>query len=383
MRESIYLPREQSAIGATARLGAWLVAIGLLAGNASADDPPPGLARENLIAVLKHREGTVRSVESLFEIRTSATRREMIPLMKDQWRSWGDEKQALGYLYSTETARANSHVIRWSRRGNKERVEKARLETPDRVITTEAFDGHVLRGLSMDGSTPNGSIHSAAASGWLTIERPHPYTFQYMFGTSYYSELIAAATDLHIAREMEKNKALVLVRFSKMAKGVYDYKIELRYDDVYRLVEQRVLENFGEKFGYVIRQINRYSDFQSHPNPYGESIWFPHRIIQNKYLGRHPSGQLVETHTEGITIREIRFNVDIPEEKFTLTFPTEARVWDGVTGHNRLLPPGVRPVEVFSKMGRPWWHWAALTGGVGLALVTTLTVYRRWRRATA
>jgi hypothetical protein len=72
---------------------------------------------------------------------------------------------------------------------------------------------------------------------------------------------------------------------------------------------------------------------------------------------------------EEYNVRKIEFNVDIPDDVFRLEIPANARVWDGVTGRNVWLAPGVRPRDLFPEERSHWlWHGTcALLAVVALA----------------
>mgnify|MGYP001577319726 FL=1 len=100
-------------------------------------------------------------------------------------------------------------------------------------------------------------------------------------------------------------------------------------------------------------------------------------------MGLHPNGKLVEYLTLNIETKDIKFNMEIPDGVFELRIPSDARVWDGVTGLG-WLEPGNRPEMLFPEEARRK-RWITVAVVVLLALVLTIGIvwYRRGRKAVA
>jgi hypothetical protein len=161
-------------------------------------------------------------------------------------------------------------------------------------------------------------------------------------------------------------------------------KYELLFGKGGLLQERRLLDEEGKKGAryWVVREITRLSDYRPHELPQGEPTWFPHQAVVGYYVGQLPDGTLVEWQTESLRIKDLRFNVDIPDEKFTLDFPREARVFDGLTGQEAWLEPGVRPASVFypESQGRRRLLWIVGTSLIGVTLLGAVILYFRRKR---
>jgi len=114
-----------------------------------------------------------------------------------------------------------------------------------------------------------------------------------------------------------------------------------------------------------------FTQYRAFNDPSGEVISYPMEIVYHYYIGHAPNGTLVETGTKTYTIEDIKFNIDIPDDKFDLKIPKDAKVFDGVTGLG-WLPEGERPAALFPEEARQarWIMFAvivslALLGGVG------------------
>ena len=82
-------------------------------------------------------------------------------------------------------------------------------------------------------------------------------------------------------------------------------------------------------------------DYRPHKDPRGETIWFPQQAVHHYHTGATPEGKLIVNHTETINVKSIRFNVDIPDEKFVLPIPKGLPIYVHRDVPANLVPEGV------------------------------------------
>lgn len=123
-------------------------------------------------------------------------------------------------------------------------------------------------------------------------------------------------------------------------------------------------------------------DYRSYTDSSGETIWFPHEATYKTYARLPSDGSAIEKSVRKVKIRDIKFNVEIPDEFFELKIPKNAKLYDGVTGLG-WLPEGERPDELFPAEARArHWTWAAI--GIfttALILAFAVVIVRRRRNA--
>ncbi len=284
----------------------------------------------------------------------------MVPLIKEMCKLQGREAEWKRFIADDKYVRLNSATNRWRCKGIMERFETTRVDDPSapNILT---FDGHIMRKLS--GDRREGHISSetnASAKGGR-----NPFTFVYYCQDRRLSDLVADGKEYRISRKKLDGREVITLSFLQ---AKYDnYGLAVTFEPPGRVIEWRWYpashslrqEDRGKR---DLNGIYRLLDYRSHPNPDGgELIWFPHRAEDIQCMGTLPTGQVVEWASKTMIVKDIQFNVDIPDSMFTQEFPPEAQVWDGLSSpRQRLLPPGVRPAA-FDPHTRPWWHWAALT----------------------
>ena len=74
---------------------------------------------------------------------------------------------------------------------------------------------------------------------------------------------------------------------------------------------------------------HEFSQFKPYDVGEGRRLWFPSKAVLRYYLGRLPDGSSVQAQAIEVDVRDIEFNLDVPDEKFTIKAP------EGVPVHDR------------------------------------------------
>jgi len=310
----------------------------------------------------------------------------MISLLKSYYKLNGNPQEATAHIITDKFAQKHSHHIKWQRSGQKERIEESSRLMPAELQSVTAFDGQVQRTFHYQEGSPKGFIYAPERSNWFTMNRIHPFAILYVSFETFFSEIVEKGSDFRLKREMRGAESYVRVTVTHPAYESTAY--ELLFGKGGLLVERRLLLAEGKKQPrkWVVREITRLSDYRRHNLPEGEVIWFPHQAVITYCAGQMPDGRLVEWKTDTLRLNDIEFNKDIPEGTFTLEFPTDMPVYDGLTGEEIWLEPGVRPAAVFQPelVARRRLGWI-VAGGVlaTLAVIGALLLLarRRGRRA--
>jgi hypothetical protein len=311
----------------------------------------------------------------------------MVPLLRTFFRLKGNEKEANAYIVGDPYAKKHSHHVKWWRRGLLERLEKSEPGTPSKLHSITTFNGQILRILHYQEAAPFGFVYSAERYGWLSKNRVDPFEFLYVSYNANFSEIVAKGKDFRLDKERRggQDYVRVTVRHPVYESGGY----ELLFGKGGLLVERRL---FGVKEKkktrqWVVEEITSLSNYRRCELPQGGILWFPFRAVIGHYVGQLPDGRLVQWKTQTVTVKDLRFNVDIPGEKFALEFPKDMKVFDGLTGQDRWLEPGVRPAAVFypeaQARNRLWWIVGTSVAGVVLLGAFFYFVRRKWRTGLA
>ncbi|MFO0811502.1 MAG: hypothetical protein U0746_22970 [Gemmataceae bacterium] len=367
------------ALAAALSAGLWNV------GRLHAYDESPADTHKALTSYLRHQEGLVRSAVCKYEVIASPTKPEMIALLRDHWRERGDERKANNNIVPAARARNRSYRAEWWREGLRERLETTSLDASRRGNEITAFDGQIVRRLGTQGTTPAGKISSAPTDSWLTEGRIHPLYLVHVFQDITHSNLVENGRDYRSGREATGAGSFVVV--SMQHPTIDRFRFELLLDEQRRIVERRVIAKAGNMLKQDVIEIHKFGDFRSHDTGSGEPIWFPHHAVISYYAGRHANGALMEWTTHAVTIKDIQFNVDIPDERFTLQFPANAEVWDDLTGQG-YLAPGVQPETVIASVKQKSLYrrlaFALVTSALACTVVATIVIaWRRRKRARA
>lgn len=303
--------------------------------------------RQAYVHKLKHQENLILSARCTYDIEARGTRAEMIPLVTDMCKLQGREKEVPRFIATEGYARSNSFSQRWWRKGIMERYETSPAHDAAQGITI-TFDGHIMRTVSQNGQSA--SIDST--EGFFSKVGKNPLTASFFFQDRRLSDLLQSGREL-TAKDTRANGQGTLV-FSFVHDTAANYGIELTFDSEDRLAERRTLPPpFSHKQpARDVNQIYRISDYRVHPNPAGEErIWFPYQFSMSLCMGTLPDGRIVEWATKFLRVKQIEFNLDIPDSLFTQEIPSSATTWDGLVSQS-FLPPGVRPPVVFHPDSR-------------------------------
>ncbi|UCG46852.1 MAG: hypothetical protein JSU94_15300 [Phycisphaerales bacterium] len=243
------------------------------------------------------------------------------------------EAEVQSYIYTQQEADTQRNfLVNWLRKGSMERWDMTRKIDSESPATakgpanTLAFDGHLFSSLARHGSALIGEIKTVKQSGWAAMNRVDPFAFLYEYNTMPYSQIIAQGRNLEISTVVKDNQQLTRV---SLRHPQFDWRGFVLFFDQDRRLLERQLIRYEESLPRII-QTHTFSDYTEHQDSSGETIWFPHKAVWHYYMGSLPDGTLVENTTDIVTIKEISFNVDIPDEQFTIEFPPGTKIWDGV-----------------------------------------------------
>jgi hypothetical protein len=333
------------------------------------------VSREQVVAWLRHQEQLVRSIECEYEYRYDPTSPQIDSQLRELFKDYPDPNaQFASAHFSKEDAEKFSHLRRFWRKGAKERWDQFNLgddidSAPPRE--SEAFDSQILRAFSPKGEDgkPVGSVESAQRAFWDKMPREDPSTFLFNNYEVPYSKLIESGSQFQAAEVDYDGQKCIRVSVTCSEQVSAGQVLILTFDHEHRLLERWV------KLGPPLYPTNPpvdheqdvFSDYQAHRDASGEVIWFPNEAVYRTFQGKLHDGTLVANTAEHFKVHNIQFNTDIPDSLFDLKIPTDAKVYDGVTGQG-WLAPGVRPPALFPDEFKisPW----RVPLVIGLALAT-------------
>jgi len=325
--------------------------VGLSAGLSEAHASNGELSREALVRILRHQEGLVRTMECVFERSTSPTRPENIPLIHEVGKIRDYDWDYRGYILSEDFTNKESLVVHYWRKGPKELqhvFHQTRYHPDDSAASPDskvAFDGQVVRRVHYDEQKQKwfGEINNPKAGSWSNSNRIQPFSFLYEFEVMPYSELIARGQDYAASRvDIDgKQYTKICIRHPRLAWRSF----VLLFDEELRLAERQVIAQISPDPGPRLYQKHVFSNYERYEDASGEIIWFPTEGIYHYYMGNLSDGTPVEFKTRTITVKDIKFNVDISDEKFVIEFPPGTKIWDGLAGLGYIDEPAERAID--------------------------------------
>ena len=335
-------------------------------------------SREAVVGWLRHQEDLVTSMECEYEDRRLPTDAAMIPRIREFCRK-NNKEDSLSYLYSEELARRFGKRFHWWRKGSKERSEVIDLSASgplpaNAYHNVEAYDGRLIRtigGASSD--KPSAGIFTLQSLHWDATNRVQPFSFLYEFETTPYSDVVARSPIFESALVRKDGDELIEVR-------VRDPKLSIRpivlwFDRQHRLIERAVYYKWEYDPKPRIFERHVFLDYQGHADPSGETIWFPRKAVYHYYMGVDPQG-LIEYNVRTLDVKNVKFNIDIPDDRFDLEFPPGVRVWDGVHGLG-MLGEGVDPEDPHARRTGPV---PMIVAGIAVAVLTVVILVLNRRR---
>lgn len=345
-------------------------------------EAPGGPTRASVVALLRHQEGIVRSVECRFRVKPIATRPEMIPLIREVCHQRGRDAEAERYLYTEDIVGRQQRTVHWWRDGIRERLEESGegAQPASEPAETTVFDGQIVRKLSRGANEVVGSLQPS--SRWNSVNRTHPVSMLYEFQNTPYSALISGAAECEIAQVTWQGKPHARVRFRHPEFSHRSFVLLL--DSEGRLAERDVIVKLEEDPAPRIYEKHVFSDYVRHADSSGEPIWYPRRAVYHYYMGQLADGTPVEYTSEEIDVLDIKFNLAIPEDQFVLEFPEGTRVYDGLTGLGWLdqRAEQAKAVSAFEAIGLTRWLAVALAVAILIAIFVVLQRASRARKGS-
>ena len=196
------------------------------------------------------------------------------------------------------------------------------------TVQAAVIDGEFVRTLSQGYGRVYGSILPLEPAR-LTANRLQPFAFAFEYGLLPHAEIIR----LSKVRQATKGKYLGQDRLEVLVEHplLSGAKLLMVFDNEHRLVERDVLVTSQKTANYVPLERHEFLDHKAYDDGRGRRIWFPSEAILQAYTLETPS-------VRHVTIEKIAFNLDIPDEKFSLEFPRDADVYDGVNQRWKVPP---------------------------------------------
>lgn len=301
--------------------------------------------REELVKRLRHQESLVRSARATFDIIWLPTTAENAALFRAaaEKNRFDANFDANNYILDTSFVKANSFTVRWFREGVKERLEYARYRGADSppaaepAVRIRVFDGNTVSSLECGAAEPFGSIGTIQSEHWKSENRTQPWSFIYEWYGRPYSDVIADCKDARLETVTRDGQTYTEVTVREQGNWLAPV---LLFDRDNRMVSRKVYGKLGDQPERLWSQ-EELSDYQRHQGPGGEAIWFPHKEVDHHYafVG---DGKVVEWGTHAVQIRSIEFNVEIPDETFSLRFPPGTKIHDSTrpTIYSLVIGPG-------------------------------------------
>jgi hypothetical protein len=347
---------------------------------AMADTTP---SRESVVAALRHRERLVRAGRCMIIVKEKPTSADAIPKINAICKARKEKSGPLHYIISEEAASRSNKTIIWTGDGSMERYET--YKTPeeaqkggDVAPAVTAFDGQVVRSLSHGKETVTGGIDSRESSHWDAAPRLGGYSLIYKYHTSYLSDLMEASNHVDIASATLDSTPVLKVVFVH-PKFTYQ-SFELTFDERMRLLRySTTLQMAGTDTEPRLYEAHDFEDYKAYKDTNGEVIDFPQKATYHYYVGLDPATNTpVEYWSQAITIKNVAFNSPMPKELFTVDFPEEAKIHDGLTGRGWIGGPPPPEILDASSGGKP----ALLTWFIGgnvafLAILSFLLLSRK------
>ncbi|MEX0713438.1 MAG: hypothetical protein WD278_13870, partial [Pirellulales bacterium] len=294
--------------------------------------------RQSVVERLRHQEQLVRSMECVYEVTFRATPAAMVPLIEELCRMPGSRPAAA--FISTGDQAHRAYRAHWWRKGIKERREEERPAMQGRAFSPteiEVFDGQAVKTLANTGNEVVGFIGNAETAAWYQSNTIQPFSLLYEFQRGPYSELIAKSPKFSSRRVMRQGVGCLEVSFTNP--NWKENSFVLLFDAQWRLLERQYKSVYSGSDTPRIGEIHYFSDYKDFHDFSGERIWFPRRATYRYYLGKTNDGRLVEYDSRVIHIRDIKFNAEISDDKFTLEFPPTTRVFDQLQNLGPLAKP--------------------------------------------
>ena len=240
------------------------------------------------------------------------------------------------YITNEQMAAEHTTDVEWWRKGEMERVDvyqHASSPAERRLVRSTGFDGSVVRSINVgnDGTTI-GNLENVDGGGLSNTNREWPFSFLHEFQMTPYSDIVRRSPEYdesYVERDGARYRQ-VRVRHPDIDFVAF----ELTFDEDHRLTERRIywqLTSYGEEEPQC-RLHQEFGDYRLVECADGNTVWFPHEVVNHNYVGPLLDGEPVEWQTKRVTVEEIEFNIDIPDETFQVPFPPGIRVYDGLTG---------------------------------------------------
>lgn len=336
--------------------------------------------REQLVHLHRHMESVVFSCEARIDVEIVPTRDDMLPLIKEviaQKHLDASPEKYEQYIFDA-AARDKSYSALWFRDGAKERFEyyPFRDVEPGQARMIMVFDGGTVRKFVPNSDTPRGMVSSPEQAHWNQGIYPNPYSLLLYYYNRLVSELLDNASQYEIAATSEDGIAF---RITVVDPFVPDSIFEIGYDQEWRPVRRDFVRKFQADPEPRVYMRYDYSEWETVALESGESLDISKRIVESDVVGISDEGVPATYKQEIIQLSEVRFNVDHPDDLFSVSFPKNAVIDDQLQGFGQPADdPGVAALAEQPQRKVPW----LLILNVALVVVLLAAVaWQRRRRA--
>jgi hypothetical protein len=318
-----------------------LLIVGLL-GWTAGDGRASSVDAESILPAIvwmDHAAGLAHSARAEFTVTYLPTSEEEMQRISAFCEFRGYDYRASGYHLSERRAERRSYHSRWWREGVKEREVRTNTARPA-IIETTVFDGQLVRTLD---ATPGRTRYYVASpeTHWTHKSRVQPFTFAFEYRSSPHGDIVRESPERRVVRRRMHDRGC----WEVTAQHPADDRLRLRmvFDDQRRLIEREAIltrsSSFMELDGEEPAVYSRweFSSFRPYDDGRGHRIWFPTKAMLRFYLGNLPDGSPVQSLAMQIEVNDIQFNVDVPDEMFTLAAPEGVPVQDQRDGRYSVI----------------------------------------------
>jgi hypothetical protein len=291
---------------------------------------------DSLVDVLRDRERLVRTASCTLVVTETPIAEAAIPRIRAISEKRHDTWKGRNFMITPEVARKRGRTIRWHAAGKLERYEK--YATPEDVRkgigaarSIEAFDGQFVRSLSLDLKPPAGGIYDPEKVHWDQSGEVGGYTLIYKYHASYLSGLLQRSNDARLTPGNSNGVRNLTVIFTHP--DFKEHTFKLVFDDHLRLRRRSyTLQIPGYDEAPRLYETDELDDYRSYKDKSGAVIDFPHQATYHYFAGDDPvTKSPVEYTSWQITVSDVELNAPMPKQLFTIEFPKNATIYDGLT----------------------------------------------------
>jgi hypothetical protein len=243
---------------------------------------------------------------------------------------WAERRAALlrhrASTVSSDNIPGDDYHAVWLRKGIHEREERTYLDPEPTaqdsapIVQMATIDGEFERMVSRSHGRTFASIMPLNPAR-LRANRLQPYNFAFEYGLLSHAQIVRLSAERQPAKGKHQGKERLEVVVDHP--WLWGGKLLMIFDQEHRLVQRDVLTTSQRTANYALLERYEFFDHKAYDDKGGRMIWFPSTVICQTHTLETP-------RVQHITIEKIEFNLKIADEKFSLEFPQDAEVYDGV-----------------------------------------------------